>query len=275
MKLGCEQSCIFYLNCYIRTSPILFHSTLTLTAMPYRRLPNTDSSRLKALKIAYRKGKDLPPFKLAYSQSAFQRAHLFINNFEQAMSRYKKVYEIQVQHNRDYASAAKKARLYLSHFIQVLNMSIQRGEQKPAIRSFYELDDYNNRLPSLTTDKELLDWGRKIIAGESQRTSKGMSPITNPNIAIVKVWFENFEEAYKEQKMFQQNTARAQAELEGLRKTADEIILAIWNEVEATFKDLSDDARREKAKDYGLVYVFRKNEIQGLSLLHRSMQGSY
>ena len=241
--------------------------------MPYRRLPNTDSSRLKALKTAYRKGKDLPPFKLAFSQSSFQRVQLFINNFEQAMGRYKKVYEIQVHHNQDYASVTKKARLYLSHFIQVLNMAIQRGDHKSSIREYYELEDYENRLPSLTTDRELVDWGKKIIAGETQRTSKGMAAITNPSIAMVKVWFENFEEAYKQQKIFQQNTVRAQAELDGLRKTADDIILNIWNEVEATFKDLPDDARREKAKDYGVVYIFRKNEIQGLSLLHRSMQG--
>ena len=241
--------------------------------MPYRRLPNTDSSRLKALKVAYRKGKDLPPFKLAFSQSSFQRVQLFVDGFELAMSRYKKVYEIQVSHNHDYTNVTKKARLYLSHFIQVLNMAIQRGDQKPSIRSFYDLEAYENRLPSLTTDKELVEWGRKIIAGETQRTSKGMSPITNPNIAMVKVWFENFEEAYKQQKIFQQNTARAQAELDAMRKTADDIILNIWNEVEATFKEFSDDVRREKCKDYGVVYVFRKNEIQGLSLLHRSMPG--
>jgi hypothetical protein len=46
-----------------------------------------------------------------------------------------------------------------------------------------------------------------------------------------------------------------------LRPVADEIILVIWNEVEETFKELSDDLRREKAKEYGLVYVFRKSEI--------------
>lgn len=213
------------------------------------------------------------PLNWRFSQSAFQKVHLFVNNFEQAMNRYKKVYEIQVQSNQDYSSVAKKARLYLSHFIQVLNMAIQRGDQKPEILAFYKLDDYVNRLPSLTTDKELLRWGKEIINGETQRTSKGMTAITNPNIANVKVWFESFVEAYRQQKVFQQNTARAQAELDALRKTADEIILCIWNEVEATYKDLSDDARREKAKDYGVVYVYRKNEIQGISLLHRSMQG--
>ena len=31
--------------------------------MPYRRLPNTDAARLKALKIALEKGEEVPPHK--------------------------------------------------------------------------------------------------------------------------------------------------------------------------------------------------------------------
>jgi len=152
-------------------------------------------------------------------------------------------------------------------------MSIQRGELKPSIRTFYGIEEDANSIPSLATEKELLQWGKKIIEGETQRNAKGMTPITNPNIALVKVRYENFDEMYRQQKIFQQNTARAQADLENVRKTADDIILNIWNEVEHTYKDLPDDLRREKAKEYGLVYVYRKNEISGLSLFGRSMQG--
>ncbi len=241
--------------------------------MPYRRLPNTDNARLKALRAAYKKGKDLPPFKLAYTQSTFQRIQLFIHNFEQAIQRYKSVYDIQIDNSKEYGSTAKKARIYISHFIQVVNMAIQRGELKPSVRLFYGLEEDASSIPPLTTEKDLLRWGKKIIDGETQRISKGMSPIANPTIALVKVRYENFEEMYKQQKIFQQNTARAQAELESTRKIADDIILNIWNEVENTFKDLPDDLRREKSKEYGLVYVYRKNEIKGLSLLGRSMQG--
>ena len=60
-------------------------------------------------------------------------------------------------------------------------------------------------------------------------------------------------------------------ELDALRNKADEIILSIWNEVEASFKDLQDDLKREKSTDYGLVYVYRKNELKGLQLIERSL----
>jgi len=78
---------------------------------------------------------------------------------------------------------------------------------------------------------------------------------------MVKVRYENFMDAYRHQKTLQSNTAREQKRLAELRPVADEIILLIWNEVEETFRELSDDLRREKAKEYGLVYVFRKSEI--------------
>jgi len=96
--------------------------------------------------------------------------------------------------------------------------------------------------------------------------------MTNPTIAVVKVRYENFVDAYNHQRILQQNTNRAQTDLEILRTRADELILSIWNEVEDYYKDLSDDERREKAKDYGLVYVYRKNEIQGLQMLERSFE---
>jgi len=54
--------------------------------MPYRRLPNTDSARIKALKAAYKKGKELPPFKLAFSQSTFVKVELFINSCQKSQN---------------------------------------------------------------------------------------------------------------------------------------------------------------------------------------------
>ena len=71
--------------------------------MPYRRLPNTDSSRLKALTSAYNKGKELPPFKLAFSQSTYQKVQSFLNQFEHSMTLQKHAYSTQIQ---------KKQRIY-------------------------------------------------------------------------------------------------------------------------------------------------------------------
>ena len=44
--------------------------------MPYRRLPNTDVARLRALRIAFEKGKELPPFQLAFSQTTLQKIQI-------------------------------------------------------------------------------------------------------------------------------------------------------------------------------------------------------
>ncbi|MDD4671347.1 MAG: hypothetical protein PHI03_00270 [Bacteroidales bacterium] len=239
--------------------------------MPYRRLPNTDNARTKALTAAVKKGREVPPFKLAYSQSAFSKANLFINNFTKGVANYQAAYKKQVERSKEYQSLSKKARLYLSHFIQVLNLTISRGELPEEVRKIYGMDIDECKLPNLSADKDLLAWGKKIIIGETTRISKGHQPITNPTIAVVKVRYENFAEAYSHQRILQQNTQRSQAELETLRKKADDIILQIWNEVEDTYKDLPDHEKRERAQEYGLVYVYRKNEIRNLRMLERNL----
>lgn len=239
--------------------------------MPYRRLPNTDVARIKALKTAYSKGKELPPFKLAFSQSTFAKIELFINSFEKAMINYKATYNIQIEKSKDYNLIMKKAKLYLSHFIQVVNMAIARGELPDKTRTIYGMDIDESKVPSLNTEKDMIEWGKKIIEGEAKRIMSGQQPITNPTIAVVKVRFENFVESYNHQKILQQNTQRMLTELDALRTKADDIILNIWNEVENTFKDLPDDLKRERSTEYGLVYVYRKNELKGLQLLERSL----
>jgi len=239
--------------------------------MPYRRLPNTDSARIRALKAAYSKGKSNPPSQLAFSQSTFSKVELFINSFQNALAHYKVAYNQQVESGKEYSQILKKAKLYLSHFIQVLNMAIARGELPASVREIYGMDLDENRMPSLTTEKELIEWGKKIIDGEMQRLQKGQAPITNPTIAVVRVRFEQFLEAYNHHKILQQNTRRLLNDVNNLRVTADSIILSIWNEVEDYFKDLPDEERRLKASEYGVAYVYRKNEIKDFRLADRSL----
>jgi hypothetical protein len=227
--------------------------------MPYRRLPNTDVARLRALKIAYIKGKELPPFQLAYSQATFTKVQAFLAQFEHALMVHKSAFNNQVSKSKDYLNALKKAKLYISHFIQVINMAILRGDMPANVRAFYGLDDYDNRVPLLNTEAEVIKWGDAIIKGEAVRTLKGMAPVTNPTIALVKVRFEDFKDTYNFQKTLQKNNSRTLQELARLRNNADELIAKIWDEVEESYHELPDELRREKAKEYGLTYVFRKN----------------
>ncbi|MBN1949640.1 MAG: hypothetical protein JW801_00450 [Bacteroidales bacterium] len=230
--------------------------------MPYRRLPNTDAARLKALKQAFTIGRELPPFKLAFSQSTFQRVQSFLPSFEKAMRETKEAYQNQVKKNKDYLRVLKKAKLYISHFIQVVNMAIMRGDLPENERKFFGMREDLNKLPLLNAESDIIKWGEKLIHGENLRKAKALSPITNPTIAVVRVRYEQFLDAYKYQKTLQKNYHRSQEQLAGIRKQADDIIVSVWNEVEEHYNALPDNEKRESAEAYGLSYVFRKNEIQ-------------
>ena len=233
--------------------------------MPYRRLPNTDAARRKALERAFEKGRELPPFKLAFSQSAFQRVQSFLPSFEKAMYEARQAYLNQVKRNKEYIRVMKKAKLYVSHFIQVVNMAIMRGDLPDNERSFFGMRDDMSKLPVLNAESDIIKWGEKLIHGENLRKAKALSPITNPTIAVVRVRYEQFLDAYKFQKTLQKNYQRSQEHLAGMRKEADDIIVRVWNEVEEYFNDLSPDEKRKAAQVYGISYVFRKSE------LHRSI----
>lgn len=240
--------------------------------MPYRRLPNTDIARLRALKIAYIKGKEIPPFKLAYSSPTYTKVQAFLPQFEHALVVHKSAYTNQVAKSKDYIALMKKAKLYISHFIQVVNMAIQRGDMPVAVKAYYGLEDYDNKVPQLNTESDLIKWGEAIINGEADRTRKGMPPVTNPTIALVKVRFENFKEAYNFQKTLQKNNNRTLQDLAKMRNDADLLIAKLWDEIEASYNQLPDEVKREQAKEYGVIYVFRKNEIRQISVPEDSFE---
>jgi len=229
-------------------------------AMPYRRLPNTDLARLRALRIAYEKGKELPPFNLAFSQPTFQKVVSNLHAFEKVVMECRQAFSIQVEKSKEYTHLLKKAKLYMSHFIQVVNMAIARGDLSPADRDYFGFGRDQSKVPSFGTEAEVIRWGEKLIQGEMLRIKKGLTPVTNPTMAVVKVRYENFMEAYRFQKILQKNLQRSQEKLIEQRKIVDAIISAVWNEVELTYKDLPDESRRNHAKIYGLVYFFRKSE---------------
>ncbi len=116
-------------------------------------------------------------------------------------------------------------------------------------------------MPAFGSEGEVIKWGEKLIEGETLRIKKGLTPVTNPTMAVVKVRYEDFLEAYRFQKILQKNLQRSQEKLVEQRHLIDTIISAVWNEVEEHFKDLPDDARRNNAKLYGIVYFYRKSEL--------------
>ena len=126
--------------------------------MPYRRLPNTDSARIKALRMAVEKAVETDFRELLVSPHLIAEAKTSLIHFERLCGRYQQMYDIQVQANKQFKVKVKNARMYLSHFVQVLYMSIQRTEIKEAHLSLYGLEESNMIVPDFSTNEQLLEW---------------------------------------------------------------------------------------------------------------------
>lgn len=92
--------------------------------------------------------------------------------FEAAQAYYAECFERQSKAGRKHQSNVKIARLYISHFIQVLNLAVIRSEIRTAHKEYYGLDMKSNNVPDLSTETALAEWGRKIVDGENRRILK-------------------------------------------------------------------------------------------------------
>ena len=229
--------------------------------MPYRRLPNTDQARIRTLKAAVTKLDSSDAYHLAVELKSLISARNFLPRFEAAQNFYAECYARQAKAGKKHQEHAKTARLYISHFIQVLNMAVVRAEIRTSHREYYGLDVKSNAVPDLSTEAALSEWGSKVIKGETKRIAQGGIPIYNPSIAKVRVHYDIFMESYEKQKGLQANTAKSLEKLASMREEADNLILDIWNQVEKAYEQVEPmEKRLDLCRDWGLIYYYRSGE---------------
>lgn len=228
--------------------------------MPYRRLPNTDKARVRAMNTALRNQRETVEIIIPYEFRI--KLEEVATKFEDKLKLKNVALETNIQNNREHTQLSTNARMYLSHFLQVVNMSIQRGELPKEIRTFYGIDAEDTKLPPLNSDTEILEWGKKIINGENNRMNKGGNRIYNPSIALVSINFEKFKNSHEKILNYQKKQLTAKEELANFRATADEYILKLWNILEEHFKSGNEDKSREICSEWGISYVYRKSELK-------------
>jgi hypothetical protein len=231
--------------------------------MPYRRLPTTDKARTRALeaaleKVAFKNG------KVPISNKTIEELQTVKSKFENTLKHYEMNIQIQSEKNHEYKAAMDKARMYVSHFIQVLYLTSERGEINGGIK-YYGLDEFDGKVPPLNTEEEILYWGNKVVEGEQKRIQSGGSAIYNPSIALVRIKVEEFKDASIFQNNLKRNTTRTYKLMQELRKSTNDFISQLWNEVEEGITADLPKHKRQIAQDYGLVYIFRRKEKKKLT----------
>lgn len=227
--------------------------------MPYRRLPNTDQARIRALQTAIDNCVQNGIYTNTLKHNTYFKAKNFLEKFSQEVASYKKcvIEQSSKRGNIKYETALKNARMYVTHFLQVLSMSIIRGEISPDKREYYGLSSKDNSLPSLILESAVIEWGEKIIKGERKRQSEGGIPIYNPTMGRVSVACDLFKEMYDKQQRLRLNTNASLQRVAMMRAECDEIILNVWKEIEDCFSDFTGEEKIKKCSQYGIIYYTR------------------
>ena len=230
--------------------------------MPYRRLPTTDKARLRALEKAVNKVGEVSIRKIPFSKQSIEGLQSVKNQFENASKHYELNIKQQSDNSKHYKATMETARMYLSHFIQVLLFASERGEINGGIKFYGNLQSLEGKLPSLNTEQEILEWGKIIVNGEQNRVRQGGSAIYSPSIALVKFKLEEFNDAAMFQQNLKRNTLRSFEKMQTLRKTTNDFIAQFWTEIETylEMETMSPEQKRELAEEFGIVYVLRRKE---------------
>ena len=109
--------------------------------MPYRRLPKTDAARLKALKTLLDNNDIYTVRNKFIDWKLINSAQPLHDRLLTATEQYKISLSAQVRNAKKIDSLQYRACMFLSHFIQVLLMSVERGEIKRKKLLLYELSE--------------------------------------------------------------------------------------------------------------------------------------
>ncbi len=230
--------------------------------MPYRRLPKTDQARIKSLQIALEMEfrddiKDIP-----VDFALLAQVKTMLPQFRTYVNQYTTTYEQQAKDNKRYQVYVRNARMYISHFIQVLNFTVIRGEMKKETKLLYKLDIEDHNVPDLSKENAMLIWGKNIIVGEETRIRQGGMPLQYPNIGKVKMHYELFKELMNNQNIRKSTTARNWKNVVDMRDKVDDLIKQIWDQVEAHYAELLPYAKYKACCDCGVIYYYRRREAE-------------
>ena len=217
--------------------------------MPYRRLPKTDAARLKALKMLLENESVYAARNRFIDWSVINRARPAYDRLLTAAQQYRTSLTAQARQTGKIDRVQRNAVMYVSHFLQVLFMSVERGEIKKSALKLYGLSEQATSLPNLKTQEGLAEYGKRVIEGEKERINQGGRPIYNPSIGMVSTHYDIFMETYKQQKA-----------LHTLRPETDNIILDLWNQIEKHFEHEPPEVRFAECRKLGVIYYYRRNE---------------
>ncbi|MDR0733525.1 MAG: hypothetical protein LBF08_05655 [Dysgonamonadaceae bacterium] len=228
--------------------------------MYLKKVPETDESRIEALQAAIDREELNGDEEIILSLEEMQELRTFVTSYEGVGFVMQQAEKDFAQSQTDYIKLFDTAQMYVSHFIQVLQLTTIRDEIKLESLSDYGFESGKEmELPDLSTEEAVIYWGEKMIQGEAKRMSRGGYPLYNPTIAKVKVHYELFTDIVHSTKIYRQNVERQQTALQDLQHKAESMIRDIWSRVEEKYASMPIQELSEIYQAYKINYHYQKD----------------
>ena len=166
----------------------------------------------------------------------------------------------QTDATKAYETAKDTLGLYVSHFFQVFNFGVARGDYSPGERSYFGMDANQEQLPDLDDEANLEFWANKVVSGDADRVAAGKVAMTNPTAADVALKITDYTNAKGAQTTLKDATQQEQADVNALYQPAKLLVTDVWDTVEFFFRKLDKPTLRRRAREWGVVYINNPGE---------------
>lgn len=223
--------------------------------MPSRQRPRTDDERSTALNLCLVKNNSTvnPADRLITSAQATTLG-MRVTSWTGARDATAPLLRAQTTATNNVNGAFTVLARFISHFIQVFNLAIERGVFTASDRTFYQLDESSDTVPALDSGADVRLWAGRIASGEAARITAGGTPMAMPGASQVAMAFTPYTSADATQTTAKTNFDLAQEAVGSQRPAVDALILDLWDTIEYNLRANDPPSLRRKAREWGVVY---------------------
>ena len=238
--------------------------------MPSRRLPNTTPAVLRTFSTAHTAWLNTTvPAERAIAAEQFALLDLAATPASLQSRFIKESSDVDIAQagqaplTSDLTQKAARLTMVVSHFHQVLDLGISRGDFRGGARSYYGRDVSASAVPDLSTYDAVADAAQKIVDGEAARKTAeaaGFRPMALPTAAEVAAQLAAFTAARNLAQQAQVKTDRERADVTALYPQAQALAVDLCDTVEFFYRKEPDPATfRAKCSRWGVVYFYEPN----------------
>ena len=226
--------------------------------MPYRQKPNSNRTRMNALRKAQLNVSTETPDRLLLDTPMITLLSEYYDKFVSATDARDRAIKFRIIRIHAMRDCRLEARNMLSDFLNHFLDGMKHGYLDAIEGEYFALEPGQASVSIGDNDYDVARFARLVNAGEKARKQDRLPPMQFPSVEQVEQKVEAYDTAYKSVLTARSDYQKHRDALLALTLEVDPFITRMWNAVEYALQDMTPSNRREKARAYGVKYATRK-----------------